>query len=206
MKSAPLRWGILRHLSGGRFFIKLKAMKNLLLPFLIFPSMAFAESFVLKENNFDLNHNKQKDSIVWYTDTKGSDKPTNLQITMDGNAILGIGANFCKLASPPSADCVHLEAFKKTSSRREDLIELKNTDSDSTSVYTYRLNKGSYTLVSANYKSESERSDINYLTGRAVVTSKKQTISKVCSLKNTRKNEKISEFNLFSISDEAICE
>lgn len=181
-------------------------MKYLFFPLMIFSFSVCAQQVVLKENNYDLNHNKQADSIVWLTDTKGSDQPTELRINMDGKAILALQAGFCKLNAAPEASCVHLTATKKLSSRKEDLLELKSSDADSTSIYLYRLTKGAYTLISADYKSGSERSDINYLTGRALVTSKKQTVTRICSLKNPRKNEKISAFNLFSIADETICE
>ncbi len=179
-------------------------MKKITLCLLGFSTSVLAQSIPLKETNFDLNNNEKKDSIIWLTDTKGSDRPTGLQINMDGKQILGIQANFCKLGSRPDDKCVHLTVLKKTSSRGENIIELKNSDSDSTSLYVYRLSQGAYTLISANYQSGAEKSDINYVSGQALVTSKKQT-TKVCSLKNSRESEIISAFNLFSISDETVC-
>jgi hypothetical protein len=173
-------------------------MKTFFFCLLLSSSFALAEVVILHEDKEDLNKDGKKDSIAWVASSKDAQRPSRLVIRTTGKTLLDLKGNFCK-PMEKAEDCTDLSVVKRLSPRKEPLLVFTSGPS----TWTYRWQKGNYTLYRASWSGEGEKHEINYETGRALVTSSKATHP--CPLKNTRAQEDLSSFNLFPIKDEAAC-
>ena len=160
--------------------------------------VAFAEVVILSEKKEDLDKDGKKDSIAWVANSKEDKRPSRLVIRMPGKTLLDLSGNFCAPGEKAS-DCVPLSVEKRLTTKREPILIFKSGES----TYTYRWQKGAFRPYLASWITKAERHEINYSTGRVLVTSSKKT--ETCPLKNPRTSEDLSGFTLYDISREADC-
>lgn len=174
-------------------------IKLIALPFVLFSHIAYSEVAILQEKKEDLNKDGKKDSIAWVANSKEDKRPARLVIRMPGTTLLDLSGNFCAPGEKAS-DCVSLSVEKRLTSRREPILIFKSGES----TYTYRWQKNAFRPYLASWITKSERHEINYSTGRVLVTSSKKT--ETCPLKNTRNQEDLSNFTLYDIRQESDCQ
>lgn len=168
------------------------------LAFLFVTSLASAEVVILQEKKVDLNKDGKKDSIAWVASSKDAKRPSRLVIRMPGKLLLDLSGNFCS-PGEKAPDCKDLLVEKRLSPKKEPLLLLKSGDS----TWIYRWHKRAYQPYRASWITKNERHEINYTTGRVLVTSAKRT--QTCPLKNSRAGEELSAFNFHDVSEEAEC-
>ncbi|MFL5783578.1 MAG: hypothetical protein ACJ76H_03140 [Bacteriovoracaceae bacterium] len=193
-------------------------MKIILLLALSLSAFAQEFSFPIKDTQHDLNGDGHMETITWTASAKGVNKPDKLVISSRGNVLLTYEDNFCKPgeeAGNPDG-CIDLQIHPVKEGKVTNL-EMRKVDTQSSvdqhrTSYIYRWVNNEFVLKSATAvttmtghdgSKKRETYEINYLKGTAIVT-KDKTISK-CSVKNLRKNEKLSDFSLFDVAADVQC-
>lgn len=166
--------------------------------FVLLSHVALAEVVILHEKKEDLDKDGKKDSIAWVANSKEDKRPSRLVIRMPGKTLLDLSGNFCAPGEKAS-DCIPLSVEKRLTTKREPILIFKTGES----TYTYRWQNKAFRPYLASWITKAERHEINYSTGRVLVTSSKKT--ETCPLKNPRTNEVLSGFSLFEIRSEADC-
>jgi hypothetical protein len=193
-------------------------MKIILLLALSVSAFAQEFAFPIKDTQSDLNGDGSYETITWTASAKGVNKPDKLVISSHGKDLLTYEDNFCKPgeeAGNPDG-CIDLQIHPLKDGKVTDL-EMRKVDTQSSveqhrTSYVYRWVNNEFILKSATAvttltghdgSKKRETFEINYLKGTAIV-SKDKTIKK-CSVKNPRKNEKLSAFSLFDVSADVQC-